>query len=61
MNILIKFLKLKIFFIFNYYFLSFFFADNHNIYETLEQIQRDLKTLEKAVYSNSSDFNDIYK
>ena len=32
-------------------------ADNHNIYETLEQIRKDIKTLEKAVYSGSVDFN----
>ena len=29
------------------------FAENHNIYETLELIQKDIKTLEKAVYSGS--------
>ena len=29
-------------------------ADNHNIIEILEIIQKDLKTLEKAVYSDSS-------
>jgi len=29
------------------------FADNHNLNEVLELIQRDLKTLEKAVYSYS--------
>ena len=34
------------------------YADNHNISELLETIQKDLKTLEKAVYSNSSD-NDL--
>ncbi len=28
-------------------------ADNHNIYETLEIIKNDLKTLERAVYSGS--------
>ena len=28
-------------------------ADNHNIYETLELIQKDIKTLERAVYSGS--------
>ena len=28
-------------------------ADNHNIYEVLNLIQKDLKTLEKAVYSQS--------
>ena len=42
------------------YFFSLFFlntfsvADSHNISELLETIQKDLKTLEKAVYSNSS-------
>ncbi len=35
------------------FFSTFSFADNHNIYETLEQIQKDIKTLEKAVYSGS--------
>ena len=29
------------------------FADNHNLNEVLELIQKDLKTLEKAVYSGS--------
>jgi len=29
------------------------FADNHNLNEILELIQKDLKTLEKAVYSGS--------
>jgi tol-pal system protein YbgF len=33
------------------------FADNHNIYETLELIQKDIKTLEKAVYSGSAELN----
>ena len=28
-------------------------ADNHNIYEVIEQIQKDIKTLEKAVYQKS--------
>ena len=29
------------------------FSDNHNLNEVLELIQKDLKTLEKAVYSGS--------
>ena len=33
------------------------FADNHNVIEILELIQKDLKTLEKAVYSDS--FNKV--
>ena len=32
-------------------------ADNHNIYETLEKIQKDIKTLERAVYSDSIQTN----
>ena len=52
-----KYTKIK-----NYSFIKFFsfsvtLADNHNIYETLEQIQKDIKTLEKAVYSGSIELN----
>ena len=32
---------------------NFVLADSHNIYETLELIKKDIKTLEKAVYSGS--------
>ena len=48
-----KYLVLKLFFILNLVFTNFSFADNHNIYETLEIIKNDLKTLERAVYSGS--------
>ena len=41
----------------NFFFSNFSLADNHNIYETLEQIRKDIKTLEKAVYSGSVDFS----
>ena len=34
-------------------------ADNHNLNEVLELIQKDLKTLEKAVYSESNNKNNI--
>jgi len=43
----------KIFLLFSFLICSVSFADNHNIYKTLETIQNDIKTLEKAVYSNS--------
>ena len=33
------------------------FAENHNINETLELIQKDIKTLEKAIYSGSIEIN----
>ena len=35
------------------------FADNHNLNEVLELIQRDLKTLEKAVYSDSGNLGSL--
>ena len=48
-----KFIKLKIIALLSFVSFSAALADNHNIYETLEQIQKDVKTLEKAVYSGS--------
>ena len=43
----------KLFLFLSFLICSVSFADNHNIYKTLETIQNDIKTLEKAVYSNS--------
>ncbi|MBD1164838.1 tol-pal system protein YbgF [Pelagibacterales bacterium SAG-MED13] len=57
MNILKYVTILKIIIFFNFLFSVTSFADNHNIYDTLENIQKDLKTLEKAVYSDSVDIN----
>ena len=48
-------LLIQILILFNLYEANISFADNHNIYETLEMIQKDIKTLEKAVYSGSID------
>jgi tol-pal system protein YbgF len=48
-----KLVQLKFIFIF-VFFSNVAFADNHKINEILELIQKDLKTLEKAVYSGSS-------
>ena len=39
--------------IFNFIFSGTAYSDNHNIYETLDLIKKDLKTLERAVYSGS--------
>lgn len=50
-------LKLIFIFLFNLSFLQNSFSDNHNIYETLEIIKNDLKTLERAVYSGSIEIN----
>ena len=46
-------LLIKILIFLNLFFYKNVLADNHNIYETLELIQKDIKTLEKAVYSGS--------
>ena len=43
-------LKIALLFIF---FTNISFSDNHNLNEILELIQKDIKTLEKAVYSDS--------
>jgi len=48
---------LKLLFLLNLAPISTSHADNHNIYETLENIQNDLKTLERAVYSGSIEVN----
>ncbi len=53
MRLVFKLNVLKIFFVFNFFIISNSFADNHNIYETLEIIKNDIKTLERAVYSGS--------
>ncbi len=53
MRLIIKLFRLKLFFLLNFVFLNFSLAENHNIYETLEIIKNDLKTLERAVYSGS--------
>ncbi len=50
---IIKLILLKILLILNLVFINISAADNHNIYETLEIIKNDLKTLERAVYSGS--------
>ncbi len=53
MKLILKLIIFKIIFVFNLVTISNSFGDNHNIYETLEIIKKDLKTLERAVYSGS--------
>ena len=61
MKFLSKLVKLKIIVFLGFVSFSVTLADNHNINETLEQIQKDIKTLEKAVYSGSIEFNNSSK
>ena len=51
-----NFILIKFFLIFTVIY-STSFADSHNIYDVLELIKKDLKTLEKAVYSDSLNGN----
>ena len=53
MNFLNKILKINLILFINFFSFPFLFADNHNIYETLEKLQKDIKTLERAVYSGT--------
>ena len=53
MKLFKKIILIKVIFSLNLIYCTVLFADNHNIYETIELIQKDIKTLEKAIYSGS--------
>ena len=57
MKLISKFIILKLLVLFSLSFFNISYADSHNIYETLEDIKNDLKTLERAVYSGSMEVN----
>ena len=57
MTMFIKKLRLGVLIIIFLSFSSHLIADNHNIYETIEQLQKDINTLERAVYSGSTNLN----
>ena len=48
-----NYISIYLFLIFVLYF-NTSLADNHNVFEILAKIQKDIKTLEKAVYANSA-------
>jgi len=60
MKLLSKIFKIKVILLLNFFLFSFSLAEN-NINETLIQLQKDLKTLEKAVYSTTEEFNNTSK
>ena len=59
MRLILKFILLKTILVLNILVINSSFADNHNIYETLEIIKKDLKTLERAVYSGSIEIETV--
>jgi tol-pal system protein YbgF len=61
MKIILKFLTINLILIINLFLNSYSFADNHNVNQIIEQLQKDIKTLEKAIYSESSQLNGIKK
>ena len=52
-----KIIIIKLILFVNFFSLTHSFTDNHNIKEILEQLQKDITTLEKAVYSGSTQLN----
>ena len=57
MNLIKKITKIKYIFVITFFSYSVSFADNHNIYEIIDSLQKDIKTLERAVYSGSVELN----
>jgi len=57
MKFIKKILGIECFLVICFFSYSYSFADNHNIYEIIGSLQKDIKTLEKAIYSSSTEFN----
>jgi len=58
MNSYLKILFFKLLIFIGIFFnISISFSDNHNINEIIKQLQSDIKTLEKAVYSDTNELN----
>ncbi len=57
MKLLSKIIIFNSILLINFFIYNFSFSDNHNIYEILENLKKDISTLEKAVYSNTNDLN----
>ena len=55
MKLISKALVIKLFLLINLFSYSHSLGDNHEMYVILEKIQNDIKTLEKAVYSESNE------
>ena len=58
MKFALKIFIINLIFLIKFFTFTLLFADNHNIYETIDQLQKDIKTLEKAVYSRSLELNE---
>ena len=52
MKSIFKILFIKLILFTSFFLTTYSYSDNHNIYDIIEKLQKDIKTLEKAVYSN---------
>ena len=57
MKSIFKILFIKLIFFKSFFLTTYSYSDNHNIYGIIEKLQKDIKTLEKAVYSGSLELN----
>ena len=57
MKSIFKILFIKLIFFKSFFLTTHSYSDNHNIYGIIEKLQKDIKTLEKAVYSGSLELN----
>ena len=57
MKSLLKFFLLNLTLLISFFSHSNLLADNHNIYQIIDELKKDIKTLEKAVYSDSMEIN----
>ena len=57
MKSIFKILFIKLILFTSFFLTAYSYSDNHNIYGIIEKLQKDIKTLEKAVYSGSLELN----
>ena len=57
MKSIFKILLIKLTLITSFFLVTHSHSDNHNIYDIIEGLQKDIKTLEKAVYSGTLELN----
>ena len=53
MKSIFKILFIKLILFTSFFLTAYSYSDNHNIYGIIEKLQKDIKTLEKAVYSGN--------
>ena len=57
MKSILKILSVQLILFTSFFLTTYSYSDNHNIYDIIEELQKDIKTLEKAVYSGTLELN----